>query len=88
MGAATHLTPREVIRDFIELLDIVSQNPGIDVAQLLESDAFEYAQAPEPGMPDGSATTIDDATTIAASGSDRKGASGQAPSSPYAEFTI
>ena len=88
VGAATHLTPREVIRDFIELLDIVSQNPGIDVAQLLESDAFEYAQAPEPGMPDGSAIPVDGTTAIAANGSDRKGACGQAPSSPYAEFTI
>ncbi|HIY50336.1 MAG TPA: ATP-binding protein, partial [Candidatus Olsenella avicola] len=28
VGADTHLTPREVIRDFIELLDIVCQNPG------------------------------------------------------------
>lgn len=88
VGAATHLTPREVIRDFIELLDIVSQNPGIDVAQLLESDAFEYARAPEPGMADGSAASVDGSTAIATSGSDRKGACGSAPSSPYAEFTI
>ena len=37
MGADTHLTPREVIRDFIELLDILCQNPDADVAELLQS---------------------------------------------------
>ena len=44
VGADSHLTPREVIRDFIELLDIVCQNPHVDIAQLLESDSFCYAQ--------------------------------------------
>lgn len=43
VGADTHLTPREVIRDFIELLDIVCQNPGTDVDALLGSDAFSGA---------------------------------------------
>ena len=43
VGADTHLTPREVIRDFIELLDIVCQNPGTDVDALLRSDAFAGA---------------------------------------------
>ena len=37
VGADTHLTPREVIRDFIELLDILCQNPDADVAGLLKS---------------------------------------------------
>lgn len=45
IGADTHITPREVIRDFIELLDIVYQNPETDIAALLESDAFSYAKA-------------------------------------------
>ena len=43
VGADTHLTPREVIRDFIELLDIACQNPGADVDELLRSDAFSGA---------------------------------------------
>ena len=43
VGADTHLTPREVIRDFIELLDIVCQNPGTDVDALLRLDAFASA---------------------------------------------
>lgn len=34
VGADTHLTPREVIRDFIELLDIAYQNPSTPVASI------------------------------------------------------
>lgn len=49
VGADTHLTPREVIRDFVELLDIVYQNPGVNVADLLRSEDFEYARPEEPG---------------------------------------
>ncbi len=44
IGADTHITPREVIRDFIEVLDIVYQNPGINVRALLGSDQFTYAK--------------------------------------------
>ena len=45
VGADTHLTPREVIRDFIELLDILYQNPQVGVAELLQSDTFSGAVA-------------------------------------------
>ena len=38
VGADTHLTPREVIRDFVELLDILSQNPGETMDSLLAGD--------------------------------------------------
>ena len=44
IGADTHITPREVIRDFIEVLDIVYQNPNVKVAELLNSQDFSYAQ--------------------------------------------
>ena len=44
IGADTHITPREVIRDFIEVLDIVYQDPSIKVRALLGSDRFTYAQ--------------------------------------------
>ena len=44
IGADTHITPREVIRDFIEVLDIVYQNPGLGVRALLGSDDFSFAQ--------------------------------------------
>ena len=39
------VTPREVIRDFIEMLDIMLQTPGLTVAGLLGSGAFVHAQA-------------------------------------------
>lgn len=45
IGADTNLTPREVIRDFIELLNITYQNPQINVKELLQSDAFSYAKS-------------------------------------------
>ena len=38
VGADTHLTPREVIRDFIELLDIAYQNPDQDISALLRDE--------------------------------------------------
>ena len=44
IGVDSHITPREVIRDFIQVLDIVYQNPGISVRALLGSDSFQYAQ--------------------------------------------
>ena len=44
IGADTHITPREVIRDFIEVLDIIYQNPDIKVRTLLGSDSFSYAR--------------------------------------------
>ncbi|MGF0036705.1 ATP-binding protein [Victivallis vadensis] len=48
IGADAKLTPREVIRDFIELLNIVYQNPEANVAELLNSEKFEYAKAAAP----------------------------------------
>lgn len=45
IGADTHITPREVIRDFIEVLDILYQNPQIGVVDLLKSDSFNYAKS-------------------------------------------
>ncbi|MDE7244849.1 MAG: ATP-binding protein [Oscillospiraceae bacterium] len=44
IGADSHITPREVIRDFIEVLDIVYQNPDVKVRKLLDSDSFTYAK--------------------------------------------
>ena len=44
IGANTNITPREVIRDFIELLNIVYQNPQINVSSLLASDEFDFAK--------------------------------------------
>ncbi len=52
IGADSHITPREVIRDFIELLDILYQHPDSKVDDILHSDTFAYAQGtPEEGHP-------------------------------------
>ncbi|KRO13971.1 biotin carboxylase [Lactobacillus helveticus] len=45
VGADTNITPREIIRDFIELLDIVWQNPDTKITDLLNSDRFSYAKS-------------------------------------------
>ena len=37
IGSDSHITPREVIRDFIELLDIIYQNPQINISELISS---------------------------------------------------
>ena len=45
VGADQNITPREIIRDFIELLDLLYQQPGMTVAELLVSDAFTYTKS-------------------------------------------
>lgn len=45
VGADTSITPREIIRDFIELLDIVWQNPDKKITDLLNSDQFSYTKS-------------------------------------------
>lgn len=44
VGADSHITPREIIRDFIEVLDILYQNPNLKVTELLGSEDFNYAK--------------------------------------------
>ena len=43
VGADTHITPREIIRDFVELLNILHQNPGATIAGLLGGE-FELSK--------------------------------------------
>ena len=45
VGADTNITPREVIRDFIELLDITLQHPDQKIGDLLNSDEFSYTKS-------------------------------------------
>ena len=45
IGADQNITPREVIRDFIELLDLPYQHPAMTLADLLESDEFSFAKS-------------------------------------------
>ena len=44
VGAETHITPREIIRDFIELINILHQNPQKTVSEILGSNSFEMAK--------------------------------------------
>lgn len=44
VGAETHITPREIIRDFIELVNILHQNPQKSISQILGDNSFEMAK--------------------------------------------
>ncbi|HBP37147.1 MAG TPA: biotin carboxylase [Clostridiales bacterium] len=44
VGADTHITPREIIRDFIELTNILHQNPQLSVAGILGNNSFAMAR--------------------------------------------
>ena len=45
IGADEHITPREVIRDFIELLDLLYQHPEQTLTRLLQSEDFAFAKS-------------------------------------------
>ena len=45
IGADRNITPREVIRDFIELLDLLYQDPGRQITELLASEDFGFAKS-------------------------------------------
>lgn len=74
VGADTHLTPREVIRDFIELLDIAYQNPSTPVASIL-SGVGGNGDGGEGGGAQQSSLSVTAAT-------------GQRDASEFAEFKI
>ena len=52
VGAASHITPREVIRDFIELMDILCQNPSVDVRTLIGEGSYQKALPGEEDLSD------------------------------------
>ena len=45
IGADQNITPREVIRDFIELLDLLVQHPDQGLSTLLGSDEFSFSKS-------------------------------------------
>jgi hypothetical protein len=45
VGADTNITPREIIRDFIEILNIILQYPDRTVPGILGGEGFSYASA-------------------------------------------
>jgi len=44
VGADTHITPREIIRDFIELVGIIHQNPDKSIVEILGNNSFQMAK--------------------------------------------
>ncbi len=55
VGAETNITPREMIRDYIELLNIMYQNPDKTLPQLMGSDEFSFSQSDGDGGESGDA---------------------------------
>jgi len=47
VGASKNITPREIIRDFIEILNIIYQNPNKTLESILGGDTFQYAESVE-----------------------------------------
>lgn len=47
VGADTNITPREMIRDFIELLNMAVQNPEKSLPELMGEESFAYAESAE-----------------------------------------
>lgn len=45
VGASELITPREIIRDFIELLNILSQNKDLSVREILGKELLDYSKA-------------------------------------------
>lgn len=52
VGASVNITPREMIRDFIELLNIAYQNPEKSFPQLMGEDEFKFSEG-DGGKSDG-----------------------------------
>lgn len=47
IGSDTNITPREIIRDFIEILNILLQNPTMSIKKILGGQEFNYATSNE-----------------------------------------
>lgn len=60
VGADSHLTPREVIRDFVEMLDILCQNPSLKVGDLLQGELLSSPVTTHAQEGDGSAGASDE----------------------------
>lgn len=59
LGADQLLTPREVTRDFLGLLNILYQNPTVTFEQLMEEQSFQVQSAgKDPEQPDSEADSL------------------------------
>lgn len=87
VGADTHLTPREVIRDFIELLDIAYQNPKLTVDDLLREVGGSAVTDRDPNEGEGTGASALGAPAPTAGTSVAPG-SPVRDASAFAEFTL
>jgi hypothetical protein len=53
VGAAEQITPREIIRDFIEILNIIMSNPEKRIGDILSDSGFTFAEAETESYADG-----------------------------------
>ncbi len=44
IGTGTNITPREIIRDFIEVLNILVQNPSMTIQSIIGDETFSFAK--------------------------------------------
>jgi hypothetical protein len=77
IGADQLLTPREVTRDFVTLLNLLQQNPGQSVAALLHGPDFK------PSQPASDPETVQPGTLV----DDLSADEGETPS-PFASFKL
>ena len=47
VGTSSYITPREVIRDFIEILNILYQYPSKTIKEIIQKDNFQFASFEE-----------------------------------------
>ena len=47
VGAGSYITPREIIRDLLAVLDILCQNPGANFSEILKKEEKTFAQSSE-----------------------------------------
>jgi hypothetical protein len=77
IGADQHLTPREVTRDFVTLLNLLQQNPGQNFAAILHGPDFK------PSQPTADTETVQPGTLV----DDLNEEEGESPS-PFASFKL
>jgi ABC-type oligopeptide transport system ATPase subunit len=58
VGAAEKLTPREIIRDFIEVMNLLLQNPDSSVESILNNKGFSYTKSLQEDSIDDEFTTF------------------------------
>lgn len=45
LGATRFTTPREIVRDFVSVLNLIQQNPGVEFDALIRGDGFKPTEA-------------------------------------------